>query len=215
MRASAAIPALFPAVRVEHADRPRGWYFDGGTRLNTPIKPALALGAERVIVDRAQLDRARARPDAGRERAGPLRRAPRSCIQALLADPLVEDIQTLTTINELVGDAPATGRERRGPLHLRRAARARRDRPDRPRRLPPRTTAACCDAAALAARSRCSAALIDAGRDPLHGELLSYLFFAPEFAAELLELGRARRRALARPSHDDGPWRIGSLPPAV
>jgi len=45
VRASAAIPFLFPAVRVgEHL------YVDGGLRMNTPLSPALRLGADRVLV---------------------------------------------------------------------------------------------------------------------------------------------------------------------
>ena len=50
VRASAAIEALFPAVEVTEPASMGGWYGDGGTSLNTPLKPALAFGAERLIV---------------------------------------------------------------------------------------------------------------------------------------------------------------------
>ena len=45
VRASAAIPFLFPAVRI--GDR---YYVDGGLRMNTPLSPALRLSASRVLV---------------------------------------------------------------------------------------------------------------------------------------------------------------------
>jgi NTE family protein len=44
VRASAAIPVALPAAEVGEPEQARGWYFDGGTRLNTPIKPALKEG---------------------------------------------------------------------------------------------------------------------------------------------------------------------------
>ncbi len=43
--ASAAIPILFPAVSIDGQ-----YYCDGGLRQNTPLSPALRLGAERVLV---------------------------------------------------------------------------------------------------------------------------------------------------------------------
>jgi NTE family protein len=43
--ASAAIPVLFPPVRVHGR-----WYMDGGVRYNTPLSPALYLGAESLII---------------------------------------------------------------------------------------------------------------------------------------------------------------------
>jgi NTE family protein len=43
--ASAAIPLLFAAIRIGHT-----YYCDGGLRLNTPLAPALRLGADRILV---------------------------------------------------------------------------------------------------------------------------------------------------------------------
>jgi NTE family protein len=50
VRASAAIPVLFPTVQVTTPRNARGHYTDGGTRLNSAIKPAIDLGAHKVIV---------------------------------------------------------------------------------------------------------------------------------------------------------------------
>lgn len=43
--ASAAIPLIFPAVKVR-----RNYYMDGGVRMNTPMSPAIQLGAEKILV---------------------------------------------------------------------------------------------------------------------------------------------------------------------
>jgi NTE family protein len=45
VRASAALPFLFPAIRI--GDR---YYVDGGLRMNTPLSPALRLRCDRVVV---------------------------------------------------------------------------------------------------------------------------------------------------------------------
>src|SRR5271168_2133697 len=118
VRASAAIPVFFPAVPVDAGGK-RRWYFDGGTRLNTPIKPALALGADRVIVialnslASSKDPKAETRPDA-LDGATQL-------IQAVLVDPLVNDVHTLATVNELLADTS----EERTRAHERRTGRRR------------------------------------------------------------------------------------------
>lgn len=43
--ASAAIPAIFPTVRIDDVD-----LFDGGVANNTPLSHAIALGADRIVV---------------------------------------------------------------------------------------------------------------------------------------------------------------------
>lgn len=42
--ASAAIPIIFPPVKIDQR-----WYCDGGVRLNTPLTPAIRLGADKIF----------------------------------------------------------------------------------------------------------------------------------------------------------------------
>ncbi len=126
VRASAAIPGVFPAVRVASPRAAAGWYFDGGTRLNTPIKPALALGAGRVVV--IALNSLRSAGRRGRPEAldGASQLA-----QAILVDPLVHDVQTLATINTILGTSVGERRpeaRRSGPGRARSRAAARAPR---------------------------------------------------------------------------------------
>ena len=91
--ASSAIPALFPAVRVTEPEQAAGWYFDGGPRLNTPIKPALWLGAERVIV--IALNSVAASRTPPPEPQPDFYVGAAHLLHAALGDPLAQDIRTL------------------------------------------------------------------------------------------------------------------------
>jgi NTE family protein len=216
VRASAAIPSIFPAVRVEAPARARGWYFDGGTHLNTPIKPALALGADKVIVvalnslgAATRAPRRQARPDAY-DGASQL-------LQAVLVDPLVHDVQTLTTINEVVaggGSAAEGGRRRYHRLPYILIAPATRNEIGECAMSVYRKYYSGLKGAARSRDVVLLGRALDAGLNPIRGELFSYLFFAPEFARVLLELGRADAKRWLSRRHDDGPWRLRPLPGA-
>jgi NTE family protein len=56
--ASAALPLLFPAVRIGNQ-----WYGDGGVRLAAPLSPALHLGAHKIIAVATRYERTREEAD--------------------------------------------------------------------------------------------------------------------------------------------------------
>ncbi len=221
VRASAAIPMLFPPVRIKDPASARGWYFDGGTRLNTPIKPALDLGAERlVIVATDSVSPATTEP--GRHDASPpgFGDGALQMLQGALVDRLIEDVRMLGEINMFFADGTVAP----GAVRYRHA----RGKPPY-RRVPyilvaPQRPGAIGELAADVFRSRYRGlrglrspdlALLNRllGRDSAtHGELLSYVLFDREFIDALIAMGRDdARRWLRSPPGPDEPWQVEPL----
>ncbi len=215
VRASAAIPLLFPAVPIDGPEG-RRWYFDGGTRLNAPIKPALSLGASRLIVialnSLAPVQELKAdRPPDALDGATQL-------IQAVLVDPLVNDVHTLATVNELLEDeteAKTQAHENRtGKRQVPYMLIAPED-PFEIGRIASEVYRAHYRSPFALARSPSVSALghlVNAAKDTSHGELLSYLLFAQEFTERLIELGGKDAQRWLDERHDHGRWQVKQLP---
>lgn len=200
VRASAAIPIVFPAVEVTSPRAARGFYVDGGTRLNSPIKPAIDLGATRALVVGFEPLTVRGeRSTAGRPPR--LSDVAANVLDGLLLDSVAADMHRLAAVNSFFAEG-ASG----GPVPSARAYRAARGR--RPYRrisyalvTPERHGEIGRMAERIfAERYGGLGALRDldyavlgrllAGRAMGRGELLSFLFFDKRYIAELLELGR-------------------------
>lgn len=107
--ASAAIPILFPAVRIGNR-----WFGDGGLRQNTPLTPALRLGADRVLVVTLHSESPMPEPNPNpfeEPLPGPVQHYPNylfvlgKLLDALLLDPLDYDLLVLERINGLLKQA--------------------------------------------------------------------------------------------------------------
>jgi NTE family protein len=212
VRASAAIPGAFPAVCVSD-ERAPGWYVDGGTRMNTPTKPALALGAARVVIvglNGTEPDEAEPANDAMPDAFEGLAHV----VQGLLADPLAADVRTLASTNELLRDGSGETAEQKTPKPYIFVAPRHRDAiGERARAVYEEHFAR--PSLLLPGRDlTLLGRLIGAGRSDVHGELFSYLCFARELADELIACGRADAEKWLAREHDDGPWRLGRLPDA-
>ena len=200
VRASGAIPLLFPTVEITTPRRARGHYIDGGTRLNSPIKPALHLGADRVVVVGLEpFAQALTRPLS--PRAAGIADVAANVLDGLLVDQVAYDLRRLAVINSFFVENASTG-----PMHSPRAYRISRGHaPYRPisyALVAPRRRGAIGQLADTVFERRFGGlrslrdldyaviSRILGGRVRSRGELLSFLLFDPVFVAGLIDMGR-------------------------
>ena len=217
--ASFAVPAVFPPVRVTEPARVTGWYFDGGTRLNAPIKPALDLGSDRLVVVACDSITGPVMDEDPREDPPDLVDGIVHLLEGTLVDPLIEDMRRLGNVNQFFTHPREMGA---------RAYRTTRGKTPY-KKVPyvfvgPQHRGALGRMAADVMRRRYGGlkglrspdwtlmSRLLGGETPQHGELLSILFIEHEFIEELIELGQRDARAWLDEAHDDeGPWQLGPL----
>ena len=199
--ASAAIPVLFAPRRIDGA-----FYCDGGLRLNTPLSPALRLGADRVLV----IGLRHRRPTYIEDRLAKHRETSYlnpaflagKILNALLLDRVETDIDQLRLMNDVLH----TGEREFGPDFLERLNRHVEDLGHPPmRRVPNVFIQPSQDLGEIAgdvlASREGDRALADrlanvAMRAAARGafpdkDLLSYLLFDGAYTNRLVDLGRA------------------------
>ncbi len=191
--ASAAIPLLFPAVRVDGE-----LHCDGGLRMNTPLAPALGMGASRVLV----VAQATAQPVAIESAAESYPSAAfllGKVLNAFLLDHVITDLEELQIINRVLSAAGAAG----GADLLEKLAAGHDGAPGF-RHVDPFVIRPSEDIGAMAHRHlhRLSlrppaTALLRVMESGWGGvsDLASYILFDRAFTGELFELGRADAEA--------------------
>ncbi len=94
--ASAAIPFVFPPVRVEGR-----FFVDGALRQNTPLAPAIHMGVDRVLVVGVKRSRTYDGRDTDAIAPSPAFLAGKA-LNALMLDPVEEDIRRVDRLTELL-----------------------------------------------------------------------------------------------------------------
>ncbi len=201
--ASAAIPLVFPPVRIGSL-----LYCDGGLRQNTPIAPAIHMGARRVLVVGLSKEvRGHAVPEALAEVGN---RPPGAMfllgkvLNAFLLDHVHADVELMNRINQLLSDGAAVY----GDDFLDRISQRALDRGAEPyRKVDALVIRPSQDIGRMAGQhvrrgrfsgtlaARALFTLLDAGLTE-ESDLASYLLFDGAFARKLVDLGRADAEAM-------------------
>lgn len=196
--ASAAIPMLFPAVKIGDS-----YFTDGGLRQNTPMSPAIRLGADRLLLVSLRHVKKQEPKVLEEERneayPKPLFLAGKA-LNALLLDHTEYDLMRMQRINMILDAGHASFGSRFEEMMNHELVRLRGAPLRRIEAVHIRPSE---DIGALAADFAQSGKVkvkgmiakrlihqLAAGEARHESDLLSYLLFDGDFAAELIELGR-------------------------
>ena len=112
--ASAALPIVFPAVKIGGH-----WYGDGGIRLTAPLSPALHLGADRILAISTRRARSRTEADAPSVTGYPPPvQVAGVLMNAIFLDLLDEDALRLSRVNDLLEGLEPEKRQGMRPVRL-------------------------------------------------------------------------------------------------
>jgi NTE family protein len=112
--ASAALPFVFPAVRIGSE-----WHGDGGIRLAAPLSPAVHLGATRILAMSTGYQRT---PDEASTPVvsgyPPAAQVMSQIINAVFLDAIDEDVVRMERMNEMIRKVPPSERNGLRPIDL-------------------------------------------------------------------------------------------------
>jgi NTE family protein len=196
--ASAAIPLLFPSVRVGAR-----YYADGGLRLNTPLAPAVRLGADRILVIGLTQETGPTTSEAlAQERTAEFGNPMYlfgKVLNALMLSPIDADVARLHFVNDII----ATGTKVYGDDFLEKLNSGLDPKGDRPlRKIEDLVIRPSEDLGRMAAEVVRSDPALElgaflgllrrstgAGSTAKEADLLSYLLFDAAYARPLADLG--------------------------
>lgn len=114
LMASAAIPTLFPAVKVD-----KQYYGDGAMRHHKPLSPALKLGATRLFVVGVSDNPIDSAEEIEAEHQPSIAQIIGHLLNSAFIDSIEADLETLGTVNKLVASMSSDELHQCGVPHLR------------------------------------------------------------------------------------------------
>ncbi|HTS51497.1 MAG TPA: patatin-like phospholipase family protein [Bryobacteraceae bacterium] len=180
--ASAAIPLVFPAVRLE-VGRESAFFGDGCIRLQQPLSPVIRLGADRILAIGVRGENTEHQNESQSDRRNPsLAQVLGVLLNVMFLDHLAADVEHLERLNELI--------------RMGRIGSAGKDGPEKMRALRALIITPSVDLSKLAAQHQkdmpylLSYFMSGLGRDAEScADLMSYLLFTPRYTNALIDLG--------------------------
>lgn len=179
--ASAAIPLVFPPVKLETAQG-TAFFGDGCVRMQQPLSPVVRLGAERIVAIGVRCEKLEHQEEAADNRDPSVAQIMGVLFNVMFLDHLATDIEHLERLNQLLSDGHITDSSEKGC--------------ERMRLLKTLLITPSVDLSHLAEQHQKDMPYLvqyfvnSLGRDAASGaDLMSYLLFTSKYTGALIDIG--------------------------